>query len=259
MKRLQLTKSLLAVLLLAGTTLLAQSPTGTIDGTVTDPSGAVITAARVTILNTDTGLSRTYITEANGIYGAAALPVGRYEVQAEAKGFSTMMRQVVVEAGSTTTVDLSLHVGEITGQITTVAAASPQIQHDFHQVSGVVTRNQIDSLPLNGRSFFELGKLEPGVQPPSRSGDNWTLVSVLGAPVVGGIPGRFTRVTVDGGSIMAVNQGGAAMGFSQEVVQEFQIATVNLYLYRYHWKRINQHCQPFRDQRLARRGVLLFP
>jgi hypothetical protein len=71
---------------------LAQSPAGTISGTVSDSSEGVISGARITILIN--GLSRTYITEANGVYTAAALPVGRYEVRAEAKGFSTWQNNV---------------------------------------------------------------------------------------------------------------------------------------------------------------------
>ena len=103
--------------------------------------------------------------------------------------------------------------------------AAPLIQYEQHQVGGLVTRKQIEDLPLNGRNFLELAKLEPGVQPPTRASSNRTFVPALGQPV--GNSGRGTRVTVDGGSIMAVGNGGSAMGFSQEVVQEFQISTVN--------------------------------
>jgi len=78
---------------------------------------------------------------------------------------------------------------------------------------------------MNGRNFLELAKLEPGVQPATRASGNRTMVPVLGAP--GGVSGRGTRVTVDGGSIMSVGFFAAAMGFSQEVVQEVQISTVN--------------------------------
>src|SRR5229473_1407254 len=95
----------LSILLAAGSTLLAQSPTGIVAGTVSDPSGAVVPQARITIVNRDTGLSRATITGSEGVYSAAALPAGPYDVRAEANGFSTLMRPTVVEAGSTATVD----------------------------------------------------------------------------------------------------------------------------------------------------------
>ena len=109
-----------------------------------------------------------------------------------------------------------------------VDAATPQMQYESNTLGGVVTQAQIEGLPLNGRSFLELAKLEPGVQPPSRSNNNRTFVPVLGAPGGNtGAGGRGTRVTVDGGSIMAVGSFGSQMGFSQEVVQEFQISAAN--------------------------------
>jgi hypothetical protein len=88
----------------------------------------------------------------------------------------------------------------------------------------VVTHKQIEDLPLNGRSYLELAKLDPGVQPPTRTVANRTLVPVLGAP---GVNVGGTRFTVDGGSVTSVGVGGSQMGFSQEVVEEFQVSTVN--------------------------------
>src|SRR4030095_16353275 len=96
---------------------------------------------------------------------------------------------------------------------------------EHHQVGGLVSRKQIEELPINGRNYLELVKLEPGVQAPTRASSNRTFVPALGQPL--GNSGRGTRVTVDGGSVMAVGNGGSAMGFSQEGVQEFQISTVN--------------------------------
>ncbi len=122
-----------------------------------------------------------------------------------------------------------MQLGATTDTVT-VDAAAPQIRYDTHEVGGVVTRSQIESLPLNGRSFLELAKLEPGAQPPTRGSNNRTFVPVLGqtaGTISGANSGRGTRVTIDGGSIMAIGQGGSAMGFSQEVVQEFQISAVN--------------------------------
>src|SRR5258708_17162096 len=139
--------------------------------------------------------------------------------------FQRMVSTASVEAGSTTTADFVLRLGDVKESVT-VDSASPQIRYDSHSVGGVITGAEIQNLPLKGRSFLELAKLEPGVQPPWRSGGNKTQVPVLGAP--GGPSGSGTRVTVDGGSTMAVGSFSSALGFSQEVVQEFQISTVNL-------------------------------
>ena len=202
----------------------AQAPTGTIAGVVTDPAGAVILSARVVVTNKETALKRALATGAGGDYSAPALPAGVYEVIAEAPGFERFRREVLIEAGTTTTVNFAMQLGPST-QTVTVDAASPQIRYDTHEVGGVVTRPQIEGLPLNGRSFLELAKLEPGAQPPTRGSNNRTFVPVLGQTM--GNSGRGTRVTVDGGSIMAIGNGGSSMGLSQEVVQEFQISTVN--------------------------------
>src|SRR5262249_7569389 len=202
----------------------AQAPTGTIAGVVRDPSGAAIVGARLKAANLATALARTAGTSEQGDYSFPALLAGEYEVSVEAPGFQRMARTASVEAGASTRSDFALRIGEVSESVT-VDGASPQIRYDSHVVGGLVTHSQIENLPLNGRSFLELAKLEPGGQPPSRASSNRTFVPVLGAP--GGNNGRGTRVTVDGGSIMAVGNGGSAMGLSQEVVQEFQISTVN--------------------------------
>ena len=202
----------------------AQAPTGTLSGVVMDPAGTPVAGARIRLTNRDSGLTRSLTTSAEGDYSAAALPPGEYLVTAEADGFGLLERTAAVETGATTTLNLTLQVGELSEQVT-VDTAAPLMQYEHHQVGGLVGRRQIEDLPLNGRNFLELAKLEPGVQPPARASSNRTFVPALGQPV--GNSGRGTRVTVDGGSIMAIGLGGSAMGFSQEVVQEFQVATVN--------------------------------
>src|SRR5207247_4924213 len=107
----------------------------------------------------------------------------------------------------------------------TVLSASPQIRYESHEVEGIISRPQIEGLPLNGRNFLELTKLEPGAQPPTKTSNNRTLVPLLGSPM--GQNGRSTRVTVDGGRTMEVGNGGSAMGFSEEAVQEFEVSTAN--------------------------------
>ena len=154
-----------------------------------------------------------------------ALLPGAYRLAAQSEGFGALERSALVEAGTTTTINLPFELTGVTENIT-VRDIAPLIRYDQHQVSGLVNRIQIENLPLNGRHFLELAKLEPGAQPITRASSNRTFVPILGQPA--GNSGRGTRVTVDGGSIMAVGNGGSAMAFSQEVVQEFQVTSVNL-------------------------------
>jgi hypothetical protein len=202
----------------------AQAPTGTIAGTIQDPSGARVPGAKVSIRSLATGLMRKPATGEQGDYSAPLLAAGSYEVTAEAQGFQNLSREALVEAGSTTTVDLIMLIGEAS-QAVTLEGAAPQIRYDSHQLGGVVTRGSIEDLPLNGRSFLELVKLEPGATNPIRTTGNRTLVPLLSAPQ--GQSGAATRVTVDGGSTMATGFGGTPFGMSQEVVQEFQASSVN--------------------------------
>jgi Carboxypeptidase regulatory-like domain len=200
----------------------AQAPTGTIAGVARDPSGAAVAGAHVKLTGRASGFVRTVVTSEQGDYSFPALLAGEYEVSVESSGFQRMVRQAAAEAGVTTTTDFNLRVGDVNESVT-VDGASPQMRYDSNTVGGLVTQSQIQGLPLNGRSFLELAKLEPGVQAPTRATNNRAFVPVLGAPN----STKGQRVTVDGGSIVAIGYGGSAMGFSQEVVQEFQVSTVN--------------------------------
>ncbi len=202
----------------------AQVPTGAITGFVTDRTGARLPGASVIITNKESGLSRTLVSSDMGDYSAPVLLPGLYQVTAVATGFKRLVREATVEAGNTTTVNLAMQIGPATENLT-VEGTSAQIHYESHQIDGMVTRPQIEGLPLNGRNFLELAKLEPGAQQPTRTSNNRTLVPLLGAPI--GQSGRGTRVTVDGGSVMAIANGGSAMDFSEDAVQEFQVSTVN--------------------------------
>jgi len=216
--------TLLVLALLAPGTADAQSPTGVIAGVVTDSSGAVIASAKVVVTNIDTGFARTVPTTPSGDYFAPALPAGVYEVRWVSAGFRTEKRRVTVEAGSTSTIRMVMQIGA-EETMTVSGAEVPQMRYDTSAIVGVITRAQIDDLPLNGRSVLDLSILQPGAQQPTRQSNNRTLVPLLGAPA--GQGGGRTRVTVDGGSVMQIGNGGSALGFSQEVVQEFQISIVN--------------------------------
>ena len=204
----------------------AQTPTGTITGLVTDPTGAPVAAANVRLTNLDSGLTRSLTTSLEGDYNAVALPPGIYRLTAEAIGFSVLERTVTVATGAIITVNLSLQVGKLSEQVR-VDDVAPLISYEHHQVGGLVSRQQIENLPLNGRNFLELAKLEPGVINPTRLNDNRVFVSFLGSglqtiPRVG-----YSRVTVDGASINTPGNAGVIFQVSQGVVKEFQLSTVN--------------------------------
>src|SRR5579863_10416618 len=134
-----------------------------LSGTVTDPSGAVVSAAAVTARNTDTGASRDTVTDSTGHYRLFSMPLGQYEVQARKTGFNDEVRKGVrLVVGQDATVDLSLRVGESSQQVT-VNADAPPVSVTTADISGVVGEEQVKDLPLNGRSYDELLTLNPGI------------------------------------------------------------------------------------------------
>ncbi|MFO0886557.1 MAG: carboxypeptidase-like regulatory domain-containing protein, partial [Pirellulales bacterium] len=141
----------------------AQAPVGTISGSVHDQSGAVIPNATITIKNAATAAERKVSSDSDGLFSASALPAGVYEVTAQAKGFRTLLREVTVVTGSTVKVEMNLEVGQTTEIVTVEGSGAAQINYESHSIDGVITRQKIQELPLNGRSFLQLAFLEPGV------------------------------------------------------------------------------------------------
>lgn len=201
----------------------AQAPIGAIAGTVLDPSGSAVPNASVTVTNKATGLKRELTSDAQGAFSAPALPAGDYEVRAQMAGFQQLVREATVLTGSTTTVDLPLTVGAVNEVVTVSGTASP-ISYDSHKVDGVIQRDQIENLPLNGRSFLQLAFLEPGVGVGTQSLAQYN--AQFGVSVLGGSQ-SMTAITVDGGNVRNAINGGTAQNFSQEVVEEFQISSLN--------------------------------
>ena len=188
-------RALIVVLLAAGTAR-AQTPFGTITGMTRDPAGAVLAGVQVTITHRETGQSRITTSSADGSYSVAGLLPGVYKVTAQVYGFKRIEKVASVEAGTSTLVDLMLELGAIEETVS-VPGVQPLIRSDHHVVGGVVTRGQIETLPLNGRKFLELAKLEPGVTNPGRLSDSRVFVSLLGAglktiPRVGARESRLT-------------------------------------------------------------------
>jgi carboxypeptidase family protein len=214
---------LLTVVLAFASSVFSQAPVGDLTGTIFDESGAVIPAAAVTVTNKETGLLRNLTTSSSGVYSASSIPAGVYEIKAEVAGFRTVVREATVAVGGLTTADLHLQIGA-SKDVVTVEAVTPQIEYERHTLDGVVTRQQIQNLPLNGRSFLQLAFLEPGVTVSSNSQGQYNRafdVSILGAD------SNLTRITVDGATVRDSVTGGTQQNFSQEVVQEFQVSSVN--------------------------------
>src|SRR5262245_56946044 len=202
----------------------AQVPTGALAGAVTDATGAVVPNAMVTLTNKETGATRVVDSNSDGFYSAASLPAGEYEMKVVAKGFSALLRVATVLTGSTTTINISLQVGQTNEIVTVTGATASAINYESNTVQGVVTRKQIDSLPLNGRSFLNLAQLEPGVT--VQLGNPAQFNAQFNVSVLGG-PSSHTAITIDGGNVRNPVEGGTGQNFSQEVVQEFQLSSTN--------------------------------
>ncbi len=211
----------LAVLM--ATTAWAQAPVGTISGTVRDQSDAVVPGASISIRHVATGAERHITSDDHGAFSAPALAVGTYEVRAELSGFRTQQTEVVVSTGRVATVEMRMDVGAAS-EVVNVAANAVHLETEQHAVTGVITRQEIQELPLNGRSFLQLAFLEPGVtaSPGSTSQRN----SLFSVSILGGDSNK-TAITVDGGNIRNNIEGDTGMNFSQEVVEEFQLSSAN--------------------------------
>jgi hypothetical protein len=204
---------------------LSQNATGSITGTVTDPNNDVVANATVTVTSKATGADRKVSTLGGGTYSVENLFPGVYEVKVEAQGFVMQLRTLPVEVGNTTTGDFSMAVGGAR-QSVDVTGASPIINTTNTTVGGVVNRDRIENLPLNGRSFLSVAALEPGVNitysPNSafQNANNFFQVSIDGAWQ------KSTVISVDGARVNDRLTGGTSQNFSAETVQEFQISTL---------------------------------
>jgi len=140
----------------------AQLTTADILGTVTDPTGAVVPNATITVTNLDTKAERTVTTNASGEYDVTLLPVGRYSVTVKAAGFKlSTTNNVAVEAGDRARNDVAMVTGGDTETVT-VQASTPLLQADNSTVSSTITAVGVQDLPLNGRNYVQLVQLVPG-------------------------------------------------------------------------------------------------
>ena len=157
-------RMVLAFVVLAATSLIAQTFRGTILGTVTDPSGAVVAGAKVTAKNVNTGLERTTQTSADGSYSIPELPIGTYTVTVSQSGFQTAATSgVVVDVATERRVDAMLKAGQVATTVEVSGEMLPQTETTSAELGGVLTTQTIENLPVNGRDYTKLIYLNPGV------------------------------------------------------------------------------------------------
>jgi hypothetical protein len=158
--------ALLLVLLMLGQHAFAQVDEGAINGTIQDPTGAVIPGAQVTLLNTDQGITLTTTTNASGQYVFSPVRIGHYTIKVAAAGFSgAQQSNLEVNVGQQLQVNLQLKTGAATETVE-VDTAPPALQTSESSVGQVVTSKTINNLPLNGRNFTFLAQLGAGVNTP---------------------------------------------------------------------------------------------
>jgi carboxypeptidase family protein len=200
--------------------------TGSIVGTVTDPSGAVIEGARVEITNTGTGVPVTLTTNSAGAYNSGALSPGQYRVQISITGFSTVSQVVTVLVGNTSTANAKLQVGQ-ESQVIEVQAAAVAVNTEQAEVQGVVNSAQIENLPLGGRNFLDLAQLEPGVQ--IQDGQNFDPTKAGYSSIsFGGRFGRTARINVDGVDVSDETVGTTTQDIPASAIDEFQLSQSSL-------------------------------
>src|SRR6202041_3379041 len=200
--------------------------TGSIVGTVTDPQGAVISGARVTITNKGTQQTITTNTTSAGTYASGALIPGDYVVRIEAQGFTSVDLPVVVQVNTTSSGNLQLAVGQ-SSQIVEVQGNEVAVNTEQATVQGVVTQDQIQNLPINGRNFLDLAQLEPGVQ--IQDGGNFDPTkNGFSSISFGGRFGRTARIEVDGLDISDETVGTTTQNVPEGAIQEFQIQQSSL-------------------------------
>ena len=221
MKRLQFCLVLLCTLMLA-LGAFAQVQNGQFTGEITDPSGAAIANAKVTVINTGTNLTQTVTTNQAGLFTVKELPVGTYKITVEAKGFKTVQNpSLTMNAGTIQHVDFKMQLGEAR-EVVEVSGEATQVNVEDSKLASTVTSSQVENLPLNGRNVYDLVQLAPGAV------NVRGVMSENGAnTVVNGLRENFNGFLINGASNKGLS-GGVVTTPIEDTVQEFQQLTLNM-------------------------------
>ncbi len=212
-----LNRIILTSFLIAGQ-LCAQAIFGSIQGTVSDETGAVVPNVRITARNVNTGVAVTVQTNDRGLYFLGELRPGQYEVEAESAGFQKMLqRGISLRIEDHLRVDMVMKVGQVTESVE-VSSEAQLIQTESNTLGRVVEENTIKQLPLRGRNAFELVLLAPGAQ---QSGSDEL-------PRLSGGRARSGEFVLDGGSITTPRRGQLFTQPNLDAIQEFKVQTNGL-------------------------------
>ena len=198
--------------------------TGTLRGTITDPSGSLVTQAKVSVRDEATGVSRSAPSTEQGTYEFPALPVGLYTLQVQQDGFKTYERKAInITIGHFVVADAALELGT-QQQVTTVNGTPPLVETVSTQLGAVTDEHSVTSLPLNQRDTYQLLQLQTGVVSPV--GFNLYYGSdQAGAVSVNGGRGRANDFMVNGGDGNDLFVNAAGVQPSPDTIQEFRVLT----------------------------------
>lgn len=208
-----------------------QSANGSISGRVTDPSGAVVSDAPVTLTQTETGLILHAITNTAGLYSFPSLGTGPYRVEVARTGFRTVQTSLTLTVAQNATADVVLQVGGANETVNIDTSTGAQLDTQDSNLNYTVNRKQVSDLPLNGRNPYGLAALSPGIAPGNNFGAG--VSTARGAVVAaatnnfqtnGGIGGS-NEILLDGVSIIVCCQGQPPLTPSVEVVDQFKVIT----------------------------------
>jgi hypothetical protein len=200
-----------------------QTITASLQGRTYDKSGAMVTKAKVTATNSDTGLSRSTISGDTGDYQIAALPVGNYRVAVEAQGFQSQTRTVKLTVGETVSLDFSLAPGQVAQEVT-VTTDAPLIETTRTSTDSVIAEQQIQNLPVNGRQFIDFALLAPGVTiGDTTSGSTDVIIEPVTKLSFAGQNIHYNFIAVDGADNISTASGVQKTTPSTDAVREFRV------------------------------------
>jgi hypothetical protein len=200
----------------------AQQTTGNIQGRIIDAQKAAVPGVTVTAKNTETGFTRTDVSDAEGAYRLNSLPVGIYDVHAEIAGFAPYDRKGLhVDVAQTLDANIELNLAGVSENVN-VSAEQPLVQTTNSSVGGMVDVKRIENMPLNGRQFANLAATIPGVGLGFHSDPT---KSTQYSPQINGGNGRNLNYQIDGGDNNDDTVGGLLQLFPLEAIQEFNFTT----------------------------------